>query len=241
MILILKTGSTFESIKSKYGDFEDWIIRKMNIEAGEYYIHATEDFESTPPNFDYEGIVITGSHNMVTDISINNTAMGKWLLEAHRRRISILGICYGHQLLGAIIGGTVGYNSEGSMLGSKHTYLTAAGEKDQLLGKLPPSLEVYKAHKQSVAKLPEYVQVLASGASGLIDAFRLNDNTWGLQFHPEFDQNITRLYIDELSQDLTNEGQDCQKLYENVTHIDYGSLILNRFKQIANNTIQEVL
>ncbi|MDE3740201.1 glutamine amidotransferase [Maribacter polysaccharolyticus] len=236
MILILKTGTTFTSIKSRYGDFEDWIIGKMNLKAGEYIIHPTEDYQNIPPNYSYKGIVITGSHAMVTDIEPHESKMCKWLLNAHKKEVPILGICYGHQLLSALMGGMVTYNARGTVIGSENTCLTQAGLEDKLLGGFSPIFKVYKAHKQSASKLPKSAEILAKNESGMIDAFRWNKNTWGIQFHPEFDQNITKAYINELSLELVNEGQDALKLANAVVEMDYGTRILQCFKRIADNT-----
>ncbi|MGP1993848.1 glutamine amidotransferase [Zobellia laminariae] len=233
MILILKTGITYKSIKTQYGDFEDWIIGKMSLKEGEYLIHKTENFQTLPPNNNYTGIVITGSHSMVTDIEPVENRMCSWLVNAHDNGIPILGICYGHQLLSFIFGGTVSYNGKGIVIGSENTLLTAEGKKDKLLGELPSIFKVYKAHKQSVSHLPKSAEILSINKSGVIDAFRFNISTWGVQFHPEFDQNITKAYINELSEELAGEGRDVLNLSDEVVDVAYGSKLLKRFKQIT--------
>lgn len=235
MILIIKAGTTYKSIKSRYGDFEDWIKEKMNLNEGEYLIHPIEDYQNVPPDYCYKGIVITGSHSMVTDIQSGESKMCNWLLNAQKNGVPILGICYGHQLLSHLVGGIVTYNTKGTIIGSKKTYLTQAGQQDKLLGEFPPAFDVYKAHKQSVSKLPESAEILSMNDSGIVDAFRLDKNTWGVQFHPEFDQNITKAYLYEQSQELINEGQDSLALTNEIVDVDYGTRILKSFKQILNN------
>ena len=236
MILILKTGTTYNSIKSEYRDFEDWIITNMNLKEGEFLIHPTEDYQTVPPDNNYKGIVITGSHAMVTDIEPIENKMCNWLLNAHNNGMPLLGICYGHQLLCALVGGTVSYNSMGTVIGSEKTMLTAEGQTDKLLGEFPPDFKVYKAHKQSVSNLPKSAKILSVNETGMIDAFRLDERTWGVQFHPEFDQNITKAYINELSDELVSEGRDFLKLTNEVDDIAYGPKLLKRFRWITENT-----
>ncbi len=235
MILIIKTGTTFPKIKANHGDFEDWFKEKMNLREGEYLVHSIGDYENIPPEFHYTGIIITGSHAMVTNIEPKGTKFCNWLLDKQRSGIPILGICYGHQLLSVLIDGIVEYNSTGTKIGSKITHLTQAGKQDKLLGDLPPVFEVYKAHKQSVFKLPKSTEILATSESGMIDAFRFENNTWGIQFHPEFDNKITEAYIHEQFNELNDEGLDALEISSNVVNVDYGVKILKRFKEIINN------
>ncbi|MEN6619404.1 MAG: glutamine amidotransferase [Rikenellaceae bacterium] len=235
MILILKTGSTLANIRATKGDFEDWIKEKMQLNEFEYHVHSVENYKTLPPEQHYSGIIITGSPLMVTDIKLEDNNMCNWLLDKQRSGTPILGICFGHQLLSILNGGSVEYNFSGTKIGSTKTYLTMAGQQDKLLGALPLVFEVYKTHKQSVSTLPESVEILATNNSGIIDAIKFNANTWGVQFHPEFDANITKLYIQEKYNELSAEGLDVQELLKNVVNVDYGDRILKRFKEIVDN------
>jgi len=235
MILILKAGSSYNNIRTDYGDFEDWIKERMNLNEDEYFVHPIGNYQNLPPDLHFKGIIITGSHSMVTNIKPKGSKICNWLLSAQKSAIPILGICYGHQLLSLLVDGSVEYNANGTIIGSTRTYLTQAGQQDKLIGGFPPHFEVYKAHKQSVSRLPKSAEILATSESGRIDVFRLNKSTWGVQFHPEFDQNITRAYIHEQSEELIDEGLDPLELSNNVVNVDYGVRILKCFKQIINN------
>jgi GMP synthase (glutamine-hydrolysing) len=233
MILILKTGSALANVKDAYGDFENWIARKMQLSELEYHVHLADNYESLPPEQYYSGIVITGSPMMVTDIPIQGSNLCNWLLEQQGNGTPILGICFGHQLLSVLNGGSVGYNISGIVIGSAKTQLTKAGQIDKLLGILPPEFAVYKSHWQSVSILPESAEILAFDQSGIIDAVKFNENTWGVQFHPEFDADITKKYILEKQDELHAEGIHFQELVDKVANVDYGDIILKRFKEIA--------
>ena len=235
MILIIKAGTTYPNIRVSHGDFEDWVKEKMNLSEDEYLVHSIGDYQSLPPDLFYKGIIITGSHSMVTNIEPKGSKICNWLLSVQKNGIPILGICYGHQLLSVLANGFVEYNATGTIIGSANTYLTQAGQQDKLLGEFPPVFEVYKAHKQSVAILPKSTEILAISDSGMIDAFRVNANSWGVQFHPEFDGNITKSYIHQQFKELSDEGLDPLELSGNVVNVDYGVRILKRFKQIINN------
>jgi len=234
MILILKTGSTLDNIKALHGDFEDWIAEKMLMHPHEYHVHATGDYNSLPPEQDYSGIIITGSPEMVTEINLKKTRMHGWLMERQKSGQPMLGICFGHQLLNILNGGTVAFNPSGNNTCMEKTHLTRAGRKDNLLGNLPDSFDVYKVHQQSIHTPPESAEILARNDDGIIDAIRFHEHTWGLQFHPEFDAAISRLTIREQENDLNSEGFDVQKLLNNVAEVDYGERIFKRFRELTN-------
>lgn len=236
MILILKTGSTPDHIKTSQGDFEDWIAEKMQMHSPEYHVHSTGDYNSLPPDQDYSGIIITGSQDMVTDINLSQTRMHNWLLERQKSGMPILGICFGHQLLNVLNGGTVDFNPSGSITGMEKTHITPAAKKDELLGSLPGSFEVYQVHKQSIYTPSQSAEILAYNDSGVIDAIRFDEHSWGLQFHPEFDATITQRTIQTLQNELISEGVDVQRLSNNVADVDYGVSILRRFKELTGHT-----
>ena len=50
---------------------------------------------------------------------------------------------------------------------------------------LPERLAVHVSHQQSVVELPAEAVKLATGDSDIVQAFRLGEKTWGVQFHPE--------------------------------------------------------
>lgn len=236
MILILKTGSALENIRTAKGDFEAWISSKMQLDESGFYVHLAGDYHALPPERQFRGIVITGSPSMVADLDWKDNRLCSWLLEKQQDGVPILGICFGLQLLAVLNGGTVANNFSGTEIGSAKTHLTKSGRQDLLLGDLPPVFEVYKSHRQSVSSLPDTFEVLATNPSGLIDAVRFNPTTWGVQFHPEFDQSITRLYLREKSAELMAEGLDVQELLERVVEVDYGMRILNRFRDISKSS-----
>jgi len=155
------------------------------------------------------------------------------LLDQQRSGIPILGICFGHQLLCVLNGGSIGYNPSGIEIGSAKTNLSLAGQSDQLLGTFPSSFQVYKSHRQSIAKLPESAEILAVSDSGIIDAVKYDTNTWGVQFHPEFDAEITKLYILEKGDELISEGLDVQQLLDGVVSVDFGISLMARFMELT--------
>jgi len=235
LILILKTGSTFESIKRNYGDFEDWLSDKMELSEKEFLVHSTNKYQNLPPDLKYTGIVITGSPLMVTDLKLNSLWVHDWLLDKQKKEIPILGICFGHQLLTVINGGSVKNNDSGTIIGSKPTYLTNKGKEDELLGILPSTFKAFKTHNQCIQVPPSTAEILSEDNSGSIDAIRFSTNSWGLQFHPEFTSTIMNLYIENKKVNLISEGLNIDSLVSTTETLDFGKKLLKQFKEITYN------
>jgi GMP synthase (glutamine-hydrolysing) len=60
-------------------------------------------------------------------------------------------------------------------------------------------------------------------------AFRYGEQVWGMQFHPEFDEQITRAYVTYAQTDLAAEGQNPAAIYADVQPTPLGRKIMQRF------------
>lgn len=228
-LLIIKTGTTYPSIRKNYGDFENFILDKIHIPNSEVLVSSIYLNQSLPDIKDVFAIIITGSHSMVTDNDPWNIYLSKWLKEQVPSSIPVLGICYGHQLLAQTFGGNVDYNSKGIEIGTVKISLTQQGETDPLLCILPKIFFGHVTHAQTVIALPNNGTLLAENNFEPHHAFSIAENMWGLQFHPEFDAEITRGYIKEQADNLITRGYNIDELYASVQEHNYGKLLLNYF------------
>jgi GMP synthase (glutamine-hydrolysing) len=104
------------------------------------------------------------------------------LRELLGRRLPLLGICLGAQLLAEAAGATPRRASRPE-IGWHPIELTPDGARDPLLGWLPQRFEGLFWHSYE-APLPPGATALALSPVCL-QAFRLDGAVWGLQFHPE--------------------------------------------------------
>ena len=181
------------------------------------------------------GVLITGSHAMLTDHLPWNESAARWLAGAVKRQIPCLGICYGHHLLAYALGGEVLYNPNGKEYGTLEITLTPEAVSDPLFGSLPAHPMLHVSHSQTVSRLPVGALHLAFSHKDAHQAFRFNQNAWGTQFHPEFDAEITRTYIEHSSAELLKQGDDPASLSAACQDTPYGSQILSRFVEIVRN------
>jgi len=227
--LIIKTGKTFPWVIAQRGDFEDWVLAGMSLEREQVSVIDVSNGANLPNYEQVSGIVITGSHAMVTEHLDWSEYTAQWLRGAVERQIPTLGICYGHQLLAHSLAGKVDDNPKGREYGTVAVQLLNDAQRDLLFGILTDSIAVHVSHKQSVLQLPSDARLLASSAMDPHQAFVIGDRVWGIQFHPEFDTGIVAEYINHDRQLLAEEGRDPDEILENVTDTPYGRQILQRF------------
>jgi GMP synthase (glutamine-hydrolysing) len=232
-VLIVKTGATIPSVARRRKDYESWIATAMGLAERQVAVARVYEGDALPAVDTVAGVVVTGSSAMVTDRDPWSERTGEWLARATEQGTPVLGICYGHQLLAHALGGRVDYNPLGRQIGTLDVALHDAAEHDALFGGFPRTLHVPVSHRQSVTVLPPGATLLASSARDPHHAFAFGEHTWGVQFHPEFDADIVRGYIDARRDQLASEGLDADQLSRAATDTEHGTLLLRRFAAIA--------
>lgn len=97
-----------------------------------------------------------------------------------------LGACYGVGTLGAHQGAVID-GTYGEPVGPVAVELTPEAASDPLLDGLPETFTAYVGHKEAVRKLPDHAVLLASSADCPVQMFRIKQNLYATQFHPELD------------------------------------------------------
>jgi GMP synthase-like glutamine amidotransferase len=120
--------------------------------------------------------------------------------DAVRRRVPLLGVCLGAQLLALAGGGSVFAGAAGLELGWTHVRLDDGAVTDPLFAGLPPVLCVLNWHGDTF-ELPPAAVPLASGPVYRNQAFRLGDRAWGVQFHIEVDGPAVDQFISAFSEE----------------------------------------
>lgn len=232
-ILIVKTGRTYPELASRFGDFEDWTIQGLGVASSAVEIVDVEADGSLPHPESVSGVVVTGSHSMVTEGQSWVEPLAEWLRWVMEREVPILGVCFGHQLLGHALGGRVGFHPDGPEIGTVEVDLLQEGESDPLFRGLPQRFHAHATHAQSVLSLPDGAVLLASTDHEAHAAFRVGPYAWGVQFHPEYDEEIMRHYVREQRATLDGLGKDADRVEGEVRRAGAGR-ILSRFVELAH-------
>lgn len=210
-LIVLRAGDAAPPVAARRGEFFDWIRREASSEwPGEFVVHDVRNMDlPLPEPGDAAGFVITGSSSSVTE-------RAPWMLRCEElvRRIvaagvPLFGICFGHQLIAQALGGEVTKNPRGREIGTVEVRALAA---DPILDGLPATFDVNGTHVDAVSRLPPGAVVLAETGLDPVAAFAIGENVKCVQFHPEFDGDVMRGYLDARRALIEGEGIDFAKL-----------------------------
>jgi GMP synthase (glutamine-hydrolysing) len=166
---------------------------------------------------------------MITDDLPWSVKTEKWIPSLIENGIPFFGICYGHQLLARAGGGSAGFHPHGREIGTVKIQILPEGKDDVLFGALPRFIPAHAVHAQTVLRLPPGAVRLALNSHESNHAFRLGDCAWGVQFHPEYNVDIMRSYIEEQKDELESAGFDVSELINGVVQTSDAAGILENF------------
>lgn len=152
----------------------------------------------------YSGVIVGGSPYTFSDPEERKPLVQR-RVEAELQRLlddvvardfPFLGACYGISTLGVHQGGVVD-GTYGEPVGAVPITLTDDGRGDPLLDGLPPTFQAYVGHKEALRQVPPGAVLLAHSPACPVQMFRVGQNMYATQFHPELDLPglLTRLAV----------------------------------------------
>jgi GMP synthase (glutamine-hydrolysing) len=160
-------------------------------------VHPTHPYlgNRVPPSVEGDALIVLGGPMSAYDDEVAPwlPSVRELLVSAIDDGVPTIGICLGAQLLAVAAGGTVERGDQGPEIGLGEVTITTG---DELLtaGVLP----VVQWHYDIVTSLPDSAEVLGSSELYPIQAFRIGEVAWGLQFHIEADADLVRTWaVDE--------------------------------------------
>jgi len=125
----------------------------------------------------YKGIIVSGGPNSVYDDK--SPSIDPQILDLPT---PVLGICYGHQLLARMLGGTVARGKVAEYGLSRLSIVT----EDSIFRNAPRDSSVWMSHRDLVTSVPKGFELLAKTGSCPVAAMGHHDRKiYGVQFHPE--------------------------------------------------------
>jgi GMP synthase (glutamine-hydrolysing) len=207
-------------------------------ETGVRRIRLTHQSLGTIDLADWSGIILGGGPYNVSDApeskSPTQQRVESELLplidEIVERDFPFLGCCYGVGTLGSAVGAVVD-RTYSEPVGAVTVNLTAAGRDDPLFAALPDTFDAYGGHKEAVTLLPSDVVCLAFSADCPVQAFRVGDNGYATQFHPELDVDgmCTRIDVYKDHGYFAPESAESLKYAARQRNIQFPPIILRGF------------
>jgi len=201
-IAILECDTPLNGTKAKYGSYGG--VFKTLLGAGADALShpgltsssglsfSTWDVVSAQvyPNLsDIDAILITGSRYN----SFDDDPWIKKLVEFTRKvlgqsRVRIVGVCFGHQIVGRAMGVQVGRSDAGWEASVTAIDLTKKGQ--EIFGR--PALALHQMHRDKVYHYPEGVEELAYTQGCSVQGMYVAHRLITVQGHPEFNEEIVR-------------------------------------------------
>ena len=161
------------------------LIARRIRDLGVYSEIITPRHVKTIKNYErIKGIILSGGPSTVTKEKFQS--IPKQIFE---KKIPILGICYGLQLIAKLFGGKIKSSFKRREFGREIVFK----RKESLLTKkfFNPNQVVWMSHEDAVVKLPKGFQIIAyTKNSKLTIIENLKKNIYGVQFHPEVTHTI---------------------------------------------------
>ena len=153
---------------------------------------------------DYAGVLVGGSPFNSSDPAESKGPvqrrvegdMRALLDEIVGRDFPFFGACYGIGTLGVHQGGIVD-RTYAEPIGAARVRLTDAGRVDPVLAGVEPEFDAFVGHKEACRELPPSAVLLATAPACPVQMFRVKDNVYATQFHPELDVPglVTRIHV----------------------------------------------
>ena len=158
--------------------------------------------EALPDLDEARGLVVLGG-----EMNADSVAAHPWLADVRAllraavdRQAPVLGVCLGAQLLARALDAEVA-PAAAREIGFRKVSVASAGLGDPLLAPFAPASLVFQWHEDECA-LPTGAELLATNDAVAVQAYRVGERAYGVQFHFE----VTEQQISDWCDDTRPEG-----------------------------------
>lgn len=181
MILILDCGS----LKTQY--IEEIVDEFCDYKTVPFFDFQLSDLENVI------GVIITGAPLLITEQNVHPFI--EKLTWIKQTRIPVLGICFGHQIMGLVFGAFASRMRE-----DRDWQIIEVFEDCILFEKLPSEFEMIEDHCETIS-IPSGFNLVASSDACVNEAMQHETlPLFGVQFHPEVSGNHGRVIFENFIQ-----------------------------------------
>ena len=202
----------------KYGEIDGGNVRRIRVEQS-----GIPELELD----DYAAIIVGGSPFDISTPEVQKSGIQKTIEQDFNRLFDnilprdfpFLGACSGCGLLGNYLRAPIS-GRYAEPVGNATVALTKAGTLDPLLQGYPDQFPVLLGHKEACDLLPAGTTLLLSGDVCPVQMFRVGNNVYATQFHPEGDREGFTLRIHAYKDHGYFDPQQVDALIRDVSQTD---------------------
>lgn len=139
-----------------------------------------------------DGWIVSGSRRSAYEDESWIHRLGELIVEIVDGGQPLMGICFGHQLIAQSLGGTVERAPVGWGVGGRRFEIDAPAPWMQ---PSPEAFHILMSHRDQVVELPEGAEVIASAEYCPVGAYRIGEQVFCVQGHPEFVPELSGLLM----------------------------------------------
>ncbi len=135
------------------------------------------------------GVIISGAPILITEV--DPTKFIEKITWVKNTELPVLGICFGHQLIGLLFGAFASRMRE-----DRDWQIIEAFEDCPLFNRLPKEVEMMEDHCETIS-IPKDFKLIASSDPCINEVMQHEEkNIFGVQFHPEVSGNHGNILIE---------------------------------------------
>jgi len=136
----------------------------------------------------YDSIILSGRKKFCKETNYQNN---KIIQFCDNHDVSLLGICYGGEVINLYYGGSLV-----KLKNAIYGFVKVKSNKKNILIPENSSISVYQSHMYTIWRLSPELELLGSSVETINEIFKhKKKNIYGLQFHPERSGNTGRLLL----------------------------------------------
>ena len=182
---ILLTDHVMDEFQIRHGDMSDFYKFIFNEVDPTISLKIFDVVKNEYPEEINEcaGYLITGSRESVYDQIDWIETLKKFIFRLHTKKKPLIGICFGHQLIAQVLGGSAEEAKVGWTVGNQiYEFKKNVPWSENNIS----SVKLLHSHKDQVTKLPVDAQLIASTKKVPIAMFHIGNHILSHQGHPEF-------------------------------------------------------
>lgn len=168
-----------------------WRVTAFDLPKGEF----PDDVQG------FDGMLIGGSPSSVHDEDAWIDRLLALIRESFAAGVPVAGACFGHQAIAKALGGVVGPNAGGFVLGTAETEVVApAPWMDPVR-----TFRLAAAHGEQVTALPPGAEVVGRTEGCAAACYRIGERVFATQYHPEMTPEFLAALVEEFAPKFSAE------------------------------------